>query len=175
MSMNRREFLKRSSVGTAAALLAAQGINMAKAQDQQQTYYMVSFLAGISFWKDAYRGMQDAAEWLGVEAIYQGEEEYDVTGEVRVLEEVIGTEPDGIVVTVIQADALQPTIDSAIDSGLPVITFDSDSPLSKRYSFLGTGNYSAGVMAARYIGPLAAGGQAAVVTVPTQNNLAQRT
>jgi hypothetical protein len=44
MSMNRREFLKRSSVGTAAALLAAQGINMAKAQDQQQTYYMVSFL-----------------------------------------------------------------------------------------------------------------------------------
>jgi ribose transport system substrate-binding protein len=172
--MNRREFLKRSGITTAAALLAAQGINLTKAQDQQ-TYYMVSFLAGISFWRDAYRGMQDAAEWLGVEAIYQGEEEYDVTGEVRVLEEVIGTEPDGILVTVIQADALQPTIDSAVESGLPVITFDSDSPLSKRYSFLGTGNYAAGVTAARYIGPLAAGGQAAVVTVPTQNNLAQRT
>ena len=172
--MNRRDFLKRSTMTTAAAMLAAQGVNLAAAQDNQ-TYYMVSFLSGISFWKDAYRGMQDAAEWLGVEAIYQGEEEYDVTGEVRVLEEVIGTEPDGVLVTVIQADALQPTIDSAIDSGLPVVTFDSDSPLSKRYSFLGTGNYSAGVMAARYVGPLAAGGQAAVVTVPTQNNLAQRT
>lgn len=172
--MNRREFLKRSTMSTAAAMLAAQGINIAKAQEDQ-TYYMVTFLSGISFWKDAFRGMQDAAEWLGVEAIYQGEEEYDVTGEVRVLEEVIGTEPDGILVTVIQADALQPTIDAAIGSGLPIITFDSDSPLSNRYSFLGTGNYSAGVMAARYIGPLAAGGQAAVVTVPTQNNLAQRT
>lgn len=172
--MNRRDFLKRSSMTTAAAMLAAQGINLTGAQDNQ-TYYMVSFLSGISFWKDAFRGMQDAAAWLGVEAIYQGEEEYDVTGEVRVLEEVIGTEPDGVLVTVIQADALQPTIDSAIDNGLPIVTFDSDSPLSKRYSFLGTGNYSAGVMAARYIGPLAAGGQAAVVTVPTQNNLAQRT
>jgi ribose transport system substrate-binding protein len=172
--MNRRDFLKRGGIASAAAMLAANGVNLAKAQDAQ-TYYMVSFLSGISFWKDAYRGMQDAAEWLGVEAIYTGEEEFDVTGEVRVLEEVIGTEPDGVLVTVIQADALQPTIDSAIDSGLPVVTFDSDSPLSKRHSFLGTGNYASGVMAARYIGPLAAGGQAAVITVPSQNNLALRT
>jgi ribose transport system substrate-binding protein len=155
-------------------MLASRGLTLAKAQDSQ-TYYMVTFLSGISFWKDAFRGMQDAAEYLGVEAIYQGEEEYDVTGEVRVLEEVIGTGPDGVLVTVIQADAMQPTIDAAIDSGLPVVTFDSDSPLSKRYSFLGTGNYSAGVMAARYLGPLVGAGQAAVVTVPTQNNLAQRT
>ena len=86
--MNRREFLKRGGVASAAAMLAASGINIAKAQDPQ-TYYMVTFLSGISFWKDAFRGMQDAAEYLGVEAIYQGEEEYDVTGEVRVLEEVI--------------------------------------------------------------------------------------
>ena len=172
--MNRRDFLKRSSYAAAAGMLAAQGLNLAKAQDKQ-TYYMVSFLSGISFWKDAYRGMQDAATYLGVEAIYQGEEEYDVTGEARVLEEVIGTGPDGVIVTVIQADALLPIINSAIDNGLPLVTFDSDSPLSKRYSFLGTGNYSAGVIAARYIGPLVQSGKAAVVTVPTQNNLAQRT
>jgi ribose transport system substrate-binding protein len=172
--VNRREFLKRSSITAATSLLAAQGISLARAQESQ-TYYMVSFLSGISFWKDAYRGMQDAAAYLGVEAIYQGEEEYDVTGEVRVLEEVLGTEPDGVLVTVIQADALLPTINTAIDSGVPILAFDSDSPLSKRYQFLGTGNYSAGVMAARYIGPLVGAGQAAVVTVPTQNNLAQRT
>jgi ribose transport system substrate-binding protein len=172
--MNRREFLRRSSITMAAGMLAANGLSLAKAQGNQ-TYYMVSFLSGISFWKDAFRGMQDAANYLGVEAIYQGEEEYDVTGEVRVLEEVIGTGPDGVLVTVIQADALLPTINNAIDGGLPVVTFDSDSPLSKRYSFLGTGNYSAGVMAARYIGPLVQSGKAAIVTVPTQNNLAQRT
>ena len=93
----------------------------------------------------------------GVEAIYTGTPEYDTTAEVRVLEETIGQEPAGVVLTVIQADALQPTIDSAIDSGLPLVTFDADSPLSKRYSFLGTGNYYAGIVAARYIGPLVAG------------------
>lgn len=172
--MNRRDFLKRSSVVAASGLLATRGLSLARAQDSQ-TYYMVSFLSGISYWADAFRGMQDAAEYLGVEAVYTGTPEYDTTAEVRVLEETIGQEPAGVVLTVIQADALQPTIDAAIDSGLPLVTFDADSPLSKRYSFLGTGNYYAGVVAARYIGPLVQSGKAAVVTVPSQNNLAQRT
>lgn len=172
--MNRREFLKRSSVAAAAGMLATQGLSLAKAQGDQ-TYYMVSFLSGIDYWKDAFRGMQDAAEYLGVEAIYTGTPEYDITAEVRVLEETLAQQPDGVVLTVIQADALQPTIDAAIDNGTALVTFDADSPLSKRYSFLGTGNYYAGVVAARYIGPLVGAGKAAVITVPSQNNLALRT
>ena len=76
--MNRRDFLKGSSVTAAAGLLAARGISLAKAQENQ-TYYMVSFLSGISYWQDAFRGMQDAAEFLGVEAVYTGTPEYDIT------------------------------------------------------------------------------------------------
>lgn len=172
--MNRRDFLKNSSMAAAGAMLASRGISAAKAQEDQ-TYYMVSFLSGISYWVDAFRGMQDAGEYLGVETVYTGTPEYDTTAEVRVLEETLGQEPAGVVLTVIQADALQATIDAAIDAGTPVVTFDADSPLSKRYAFLGTGNYFAGVVAARYIGPLVQSGKAAVVTVPSQNNLAQRT
>lgn len=172
--MNRRDFLKASTASMAAGLLASRGLQLSRAQENQ-TYYMVSFLSGISYWADAFRGMQDAAEFLGVEAIYTGTPEYDITGEVRVLEETLGQQPDGVVLTVIQADALQPTIDTAIENGTALVTFDADSPLSKRYAFLGTGNYAAGVTAARYIGPLVQAGKAAVITVPTQNNLAQRT
>jgi ribose transport system substrate-binding protein len=174
MNLTRRDFLKKSGVAAAAALAAAKGVSLTRAQENQ-TYYMVTFLSGISYWADAYRGMQDAAEYLGVETVYTGIPEYDVTGEVRVLEETLALAPDGVVLTVAQADALQPTIDNAIAAGIPLVTFDADSPLSKRYSFLGTGNYAAGVMAARYIGGLADGGKAAVITVPSQNNLAQRT
>jgi len=174
MNINRREFLKKSGIAAAAAFAASQGVNLTRAQDMQ-TYYMVSFLSGISYWADAFRGMQDAATYLGVEAVYTGTPEYDITGEVRVLEETLGLEPDGVVLTVIQADALQPTINNAISSGIPLVTFDADSPQSDRYAFLGTGNYAAGVMAARYIGGLVDGGKAAVITVPSQNNLAQRT
>lgn len=171
--MKRRDFLKNSGIAVAAGMLASRGIKPAKAQSDQ-TYYMVTFLSGISYWADAYRGMEAAAEYLGVNVQYTGTPEYDITAEVRVLDEVLGQDPDGVVLTVIQAEALQPSIDNAINSGVPLVTFDADSPLSKRYSFLGTGNYAAGVMAARHIGGLNPSGKAAVITVPSQNNLAQR-
>ena len=127
--MNRRGFLKGSALTAAAALLASKGINLTKAQDAQ-TYYMVSFLSGIDYWKDAFRGMQDAAEFLGVEAVYTGTPEYDLTSEVRVFDETVAQTPAGILLTVMQAEGLQPSIDAAIDGGLPVVTFDADSPLS---------------------------------------------
>jgi len=171
--MNRRDFLKRGSFAAAAGMLASHGLSIARAQEKQ-TYYMVTFVSGISYWADAFRGMKDAADYLGVEAIYTGTPDQDATAEVRVLEETLGLQPDGVVLTVIQADALKPSIDAAIDNGIPLVTFDADSPLSKRYSFLGTGNYFAGVIAGRYIGSLVPSGKAAVITNPEQNNLQQR-
>jgi ribose transport system substrate-binding protein len=172
--MNRRDFLKNSSIAAATALLASKGLSPAKAQDKQ-TYTMVTFLSGIDYWKDCYRGMQDAAEFLGVEAVYTGTPEYDITAEVRVLEETIAQQPAGILLTVANAEALQGPINAAIDGGIPLVAFDADSPLSKRYSFVGTGNYYAGVVAARYLGPLVGSGKVAAVTRPSQGNLAQRT
>lgn len=172
--MNRRDFLKNSTAATAAALLAAHGLKRANAQDDQ-TYTMVTFLSGIDYWKDCYRGMQDAAEFLGVKATYTGTPEFDITAEVRVLEETIAQAPAGILVTIANADALKAPIDAAIDAGIPLVAFDADSPLSKRYSFVGTGNYYAGVVAARYIGPLVKAGKVGVVTRLSQGNLAQRT
>lgn len=172
--MNRRDFLKKSSFVTAAGLLAARGFKPAKAQDGD-TYYMVTFVSGIDYWRGCFRGMEDAAEFLGVEAIYTGTPEYDIAAAVRVLDETIGLQPAGIALTVINPEGVQLSINNAIDSGLPLVTFDADSPLSKRYSFLGTGNYSAGAIAARYLGPLIGSGKAAVITIPSQGNLLERT
>lgn len=172
--MKRRDFLKGSTLAAAAGLLASKGITLTKAQDAQ-TYYMVSFLSGIDYWKDCARGMMDAAEFLGVEAVYTGTPEYDITSEVRVLEETLALDPAGVLLTVINPEALLPTINNAIASGIPLITFDADSPLSNRYSFLGTGNYYAGVVAARYVGARVESGKAAIITVPSQGNLLERT
>jgi ribose transport system substrate-binding protein len=172
--MDRRSFLKNSSITAAAAMLASHGLKPASAQGDQ-TYTMVTFLSGIDYWKDCYRGMQDAAEYLGVKTVYTGTPEFDITAEVRVLEETLAQQPTGILLTVANAEALQKPIDAAIDAGIPLVTFDADSPLSKRYSFVGTGNYYAGVVAARYIGPLVKSGKVGVVTRPSQGNLAQRT
>jgi len=170
--MKRRDFMKASGM-LAAAGLTLPALKAARGQENQ-TYYMVTFVSGIDYWKDCYRGMQDAAEYLGVEAVYTGAPEYDITAEVRVFEEVAGQQPDGILATIINPDAFIAPINNAIDSGVHVVTFDADSPLSKRYSFIGTGNYYAGVVAARWLGPLVGDGPIAIDSVPTQLNHVQR-
>ena len=174
--MNRREFLKTSgvAVGLAAAGMALPASARRVAAQGNQLYYMVTFVSGIDYWKDCFRGMRDAAALLGVQAEYTGAPEYDISAQVRVFEEVVGQQPDGILLTVINPDALKPSIDAAIDNGVHVVTFDADSPLSKRYSFVGTGNYYAGVVAARYLGPLVGEGRVAIDSVPTQLNHVQR-
>src|SRR5215207_9394829 len=98
--VNRRDFLKNSTIIAASGLLASRGINFSRAQSDQ-TYTMVTFLSGIDYWKDCYRGMQDAAEFLGVEATYTGAAEYDIIAAATVLEQVVAQQPTGILVTVI--------------------------------------------------------------------------
>ncbi|NPV67366.1 MAG: substrate-binding domain-containing protein [Anaerolineae bacterium] len=169
--MKRREFLKASSILAASGLLPA--LKTVKAQEKQ-TYYMVTFVSGIDYWKDCYRGMQDAAEFLGVEAIYTGTPENDIIAETRVFEEVAGQQPDGILPTIANPDAFIAPINAAIEAGIPVVCFDADSPLSKRYSFVGTGNYYAGVVAARWLAPLVGSGKVAISSVTAQLNHVQR-
>ena len=60
-----------ASMGTTAF---ADGLELEAHPDQ--TYYMVTFLSGYSFWTECWRGFQDAAKMLGVEAKYGGTTEW---------------------------------------------------------------------------------------------------
>lgn len=119
--------------------------------DSKEEYYMVTFVSGIEYWKGCYEGFEHAAEQLGVKCYYAGTTEYEVTAAVTEFEQVIAKSPAGIAVTVMNADAYVDAINSAIDAGIPVVTFDADSPSSDRYCFLATGNYEAGAAAAEYL------------------------
>lgn len=143
--------------------------------DPKEEYYMVTFASGIEYWKGCFAGMKDAADQLGVKAIYTGAPQSDVNQQVTVLEQVIAKRPAGIAVTCSNPDGLRATIDRAIEAGIPVVTFDADSPLSKRYCYLGTGNYNAGAMAARHLAKLIGGkGEVAITTVTGQLNHEER-
>jgi len=109
---------------------------------------------------------------LGVQAVYQGTEKYDAQAQATVLEQVIATKPTGIIATAQNPDALRPYIDQAIDAGISVVMFDSDSPASKRPVFLATDNYNAGAKAGARMGQLTDGrGKVAIITKPGQLNL----
>jgi ribose transport system substrate-binding protein len=123
------------------------------AGDASEEYYMVTFLSGIDYWKTCFAGMEDAAKHFGVKAVYTGQTDADVAGEVAVLEQVIAKQPKGIAITCVNSTAFADTINSAIRQGIAVVTFDSDSPTSTRGSYLSTGNEAAGEAAAAFLAP----------------------
>jgi len=141
-----------------------------------ETYVMVTFQAGIEYWKSVLKGFEDAASKLNVSVEYRGSTQYDVQEQITVLEQVIAKKPAGIALTAIDPDALTPSINKAVDAGIPVVLFDSGASGSKAYSFLATDNYNAGVTAAHKMAELVNGrGKVGVVTLPNQLNHQQRT
>jgi len=80
--------------------------------------------------------------------------------------------PKGIAVTAVNSTALADTINSAIEQGISVVCFDSDSPTSNRSAYLGTGNYAAGQKAAEFLVPLVnyKGKIAVLYTVGAENS-----
>lgn len=144
--------------------------------DKNEEYYMITFLSGIEYWKGCTKGFQDAGNLYGVKTIQTGGLQYDVNQEIMALEQVIAKKPAGIAVSCMNPDAFKTPIDEAIKEGIPVVTFDADSPGSHRYSFLGTGNEHAGEMAAKalseQLGPK--GGKVVIITLPAQQNHKER-
>lgn len=139
--------------------------------DINERYVIVTFQVGMDYWKEVLKGAEDAAESLNVAVEYRGATQYDVNEQITVLEQVIATKPAGIAISAIHPENLNVTINKAVDSGIPVVLFDSDAPESEAYSFLGTNNYQAGVTAAHKMAELLnQKGKVAIVTLPNQSN-----
>ena len=141
----------QSSATSASTASSTQSASKLVGQPNE-TYYMVTFLSGIEYWKGVYAGMEAAAKDLNVKTVYTGAPQYDINQEVTTLEQIIAKKPAGILVTSINAKAMTPAINQAIAAGIPVISFDSDAPDSNRYAYLGTSNYEAGQVAAKFLG-----------------------
>lgn len=101
------------------------------------------------FWVPMTKGMELAAEKLGVEATWQGPPRAQVSEQRRIMEDMAAKGVDGISVSPIDADAITPIIDDLVDHGIIVLTMDSDAPKSKRSAYIGTNNVEAGMVAGR--------------------------
>lgn len=72
---------------------------------------------------------------------------------------------DALNISVLDPTLLTPVIDQAVDAGIPVLTFDSDAPKSKRLSFYGISNLAGAQNAARLMAGLTgAKGKIAIMT-----------
>ena len=88
-------------------------------------YYLVPKNLGNPYFDTANNGAQEAAKELGIAVKYQGSATADATEQITLLNSLIAQKPCGLAVSANDADALVPTGKSAMEAGIPVVTWDS--------------------------------------------------
>ena len=83
--------------------------------------------ASDPFWSVAANGVNAAADDMGVEVEYQAPETFDMVAMSDLIDAAVASQPDGLVVSIPDADALGPSIEAAVDAGIPVISMNSGS------------------------------------------------
>jgi simple sugar transport system substrate-binding protein len=105
-----------------AAAASAQGLKEAK--DVHVTF-VVHGSASDPYWSVVKRGVDDAAALTGAQVEYYAPQVFDVVEQARLMEAAIATAPDGIAVSIADADAMRETVTSAVSAGIPLVVIDS--------------------------------------------------
>ena len=121
-------------------------------------------------------GAERTAKELGnVEILWNAPASGDQLKQKEILESFITQRVDGIAISCLNGDFLTDTINRAIDSGIPVVTWDSDAPKSKRIAFYGVDDYASGkIMGEQAIKMLSGKGKVALITSLGAANLQNR-
>jgi ribose transport system substrate-binding protein len=161
-----------------ALLIAAATVSVTgcgSRHDTDEKYFLVSANLQVPYWKTAGAGFSQAATQLGVRAEFVGPNTYDAQAQKEAFDQAVQQKATGILISVADPNIVKDSIDRAIAAGIPVITVDSDAPLSKRLFFIGTNNYQAGVLGGQRLAQeLHNSGNVVVFTMPGQANLEER-
>ena len=124
----------------------------------------------------ARKGAERAAKELGnVEVIWRGPETGDQLKQKEILEAFITQRVDGIAISCLNGDFLTEAINRAVDSGIPVVTWDADAPNSKRLAFWGVDDKAGGrIMGEEAVKLLGGKGTVALMTSMGATNLQRR-
>ena len=113
---------------------------------------------------------------IKVSVDYVGSVASDAAEQTRVVEDVIAKGVDAIGISCNDPTACMDPIQKALDAGITVMTWDSDSPDSGRFTYLGVDNYEGGLAAAdMLVKTMGDTGKVALLTgVPGAFNLEER-
>ena len=129
------------------------------------------------FFDFARDGCMAEAKKLGnVECVYKGPIEHEPATQAQIIQDFITQKVDGLSISVADTASMIKSIEAATAAGIPVITFDSDAPGSKRIAYLGTDNKEFGLALGKMLLKLRPeGGKYAMVSGgPGAANLAER-
>lgn len=129
-----------------ASLLAA----VASAAPRTITLGLVAKSQGNPVFQAARVGAEDAAADLGkklgltIKIDWRTPNEEDAQKQAEAIEQLVLAGAEGIAVSCSDANKLTDAINSAVANGVPVVTFDSDAPASKRFATYGIDDLECG-------------------------------
>ncbi len=131
------------------ALSSVATFGVATAQEDDLHFVIVSHgQAADPFWSVVQQGSAQAAEDMGVTVDYQAPTTFDMVAMSQLIDAAVATEPDGLVVSIPDGEALTPAIQGALDAGIPVISINSGYETSQQLGLMthvGQTEYDAGL------------------------------
>lgn len=86
--------------------------------------------ANDPFWSVVKNGVQKAGEDTGANVEFRSPETFDMVQMSQLIDAAVNQEPDGLVVSIPDGDALGPSIERAVNAGIPVISMNSGSDVA---------------------------------------------
>lgn len=129
--------------------------------------------ANDPFWSVVKNGVDLAAQHTGANVDYRAPETFDMVAMSQLIDAAVNQEPDGLVVSIPDGDALGPSIERAVAAGIPVISMNSGSDVAASLGVslhVGQSEYDAGVAAGKQLAMM--GGSSAICVNHEVGNVA---
>lgn len=153
--------------------LAAGALALATPAFAQEIVVVSHGQANDAFWNVVKNGVEQAGKDVGVNVEYRAPETFDMVAMSQLIDAAVNQEPDGLIVSIPDADALGPSIERAVAAGIPVISINSGSDVSKGLGALlhvGQDEFDAGKAAGEKLASM--GGSTAVCVNHEVGNVA---
>jgi len=134
----------------AATLAAIVFFGSAEGQEKLRFIMVTHGAASDAFWATIKDGADLAAKEAGVELVYRAPETFDLAKMTALVEAAVAEKPDGLIVSIPNADAVAAPIRAAVNTGVPVITINSGFDVGRSLGALlhvGQSEYEAGRVA----------------------------
>lgn len=159
------------SISTAAGVFANGGQETDK---DAPVFVMVPKLVH-PFYEPCIEGFNEAGAKYGVTTEVESPPKFDISLQVKVIEDLIARGVDGIAISAVDNKGLVAVINEALDAGIKVLCFDADAPDTNRACYIGTVNEAAGYTAGKFMFDLMGNkGNAAILQGGLAPNLNQR-
>jgi simple sugar transport system substrate-binding protein len=103
-----------------------------------------------AFWCVVQKGIETAAKEMGVEYTLLGPDKFDLEKVAQLIDQAVAAQPDGIALTVTDADLFREPIESALAAGIPVLAYNAGAgPLEDGIgymTYLGQDEYAGGYL-----------------------------